>query len=132
MRNAFCSQEGPIRELSCIENFLVLNRLSRLLHKQKFDEALRFSKQFNLDIEVRFYIKDGNVFVVVCIKRRTNHISLKKSVILFVCFLSLCTKLRLTGFLTKCHHGIMKMIMGKKAMLWRDFLSQNLRIASLK
>ena len=132
MRNAFCSQEGPIRELSCIESFLVLNMLSRLLHKQKFDEALRFAKQFNLDIEVRFYIKDGNVFVVVCIKRRTNDISLKKSVILFVCFLSLCTKLRLTGFLTKCHHGIMKMIMGKKAMLWRDFLSQNLRIASLK
>lgn len=132
MRNAFCSQEGPIRELSCIESFLVLNRLSRLLHKQKFDEALRFAKQFNLDIEVRFYIKDGNVFVVVCIKGRTNHISLKKSVILFVCFLSLCTKLRLTGFLTKCHHGIMKMIMGKKAILWRDFLSQNLRIASLK
>ena len=58
MRNAFCSQEGPIRELSCIESFLVLNRLSRLLHKQKFDEALRFAKQFNLDIEVRFYIKD--------------------------------------------------------------------------
>ncbi|RMX40569.1 hypothetical protein pdam_00016563, partial [Pocillopora damicornis] len=28
------------------------NRLSRLLHKQKFDEALRFAKQFNLDIEI--------------------------------------------------------------------------------
>ncbi|KAJ7374444.1 Kinetochore-associated protein 1 [Desmophyllum pertusum] len=33
------------------------NRLSRLLHKQKFDEAERFARQFNLDIELVYKVK---------------------------------------------------------------------------
>lgn len=32
---------------------MFFHRLSRLLHKQKFDEAERFARQFNLDIEVK-------------------------------------------------------------------------------
>lgn len=32
---------------------MVSNRLSRLLHKQKFDEAEKFARQFNLDVEVK-------------------------------------------------------------------------------
>ncbi|XP_068682913.1 kinetochore-associated protein 1-like isoform X1 [Montipora foliosa] len=33
------------------------NRLSRLLHKQKFSEALKFAQQFNLDIELVYKVK---------------------------------------------------------------------------
>ena len=33
--------------------FDVFIRLSRLLHKQKFSEAEKFARQFNLDVEVK-------------------------------------------------------------------------------
>jgi len=53
---------SDIGRISCLRirsltEALPENRLSRLLHKQKFDEAERFAKQFNLDVELVYKVK---------------------------------------------------------------------------
>ncbi|XP_078352521.1 kinetochore-associated protein 1-like isoform X2 [Oculina patagonica] len=57
--NARASDAGQISclRIRSLTEALPENRLSRLLHKQKFDEAERFARQFNLDIELVYKVK---------------------------------------------------------------------------
>ena len=39
----------------CEGSAVISHRFMRLLHKNKFDQAEEFAKQFDLDVEVRLY-----------------------------------------------------------------------------
>eukprot|EP00795_Rhopilema_esculentum_P003310 gene3310-1645_t len=43
--------------LRCLTEALPSSRFMRLLHKQKFDQAIEFAKQYNLDVELVYCVK---------------------------------------------------------------------------
>ncbi|XP_064209384.1 kinetochore-associated protein 1 [Anguilla rostrata] len=53
------SSDGPVSAivLRCFTEALPENRLSRLLHKHKFEEAEKFAIQFGLDVELVYKVK---------------------------------------------------------------------------
>uniref|UniRef100_A0A8D0H5Z4 Kinetochore associated 1 n=1 Tax=Sphenodon punctatus TaxID=8508 RepID=A0A8D0H5Z4_SPHPU len=57
------SPEAPVSVLvtRCLTEALPENRLSRLLHKQKFTEAENFAIQFGLDVELVYKVKASSV-----------------------------------------------------------------------
>ncbi|XP_048586472.1 kinetochore-associated protein 1 isoform X2 [Nematostella vectensis] len=55
-------EDSTALRIRCLTESLPENRLFRLLHKGKFDEAEKFARQFNLDEELVFKVKANSLF----------------------------------------------------------------------
>ena len=60
-----------------VKGLLICHRFMRLLHKNKFDQAEEFAKQFDLDVEVKLHLlsflftfvcsySKGTIYILVC------------------------------------------------------------------